>query len=327
KFTEKGEVKLSVRYRSQVAEFKVSDTGRGIDIDDQERIFDPFERIRRPGMNHVSGTGLGLTITKLLTEIMGGDISIVSSPNKGSTFKVSLMLSSIAEPIDIPEVKQEIQGYTGALKTVMVVDDDPSARGLITDILAPLGFDVIEAQDGLTCLIMLRDCSPDIMLIDVEMPGLNGWDTVIKIRQINTHVPIIMVSAAANDGNAGEDYDLGHDDYLCKPIRLLSLMELVGKHLELEWEYLPDNEKVHDISELGNMPDLKDISDIQDLPELHHLKELLRFAEIGYAKGIQQKLETMKENSQASDEFIKQIEALVNGFQFERIIEILGQFR
>jgi signal transduction histidine kinase/purine-cytosine permease-like protein/ActR/RegA family two-component response regulator len=331
KFTEKGEVKLSVRYRSQVAEFKVSDTGRGIDIDDQERIFDPFERIRRPGMNHVSGTGLGLTITKLLTEIMGGDISIVSSPNKGSTFKVSLMLSSIAEPIDIPEVKQEIQGYTGALKTVMVVDDDPSARGLITDVLAPLGFDVIEAQDGLTCLIMLKDCSPDIMLIDVEMPGLNGWETVTKIRQINTLVPIIMVSANANEGNAGEDYDLGHDDYLCKPIRLLSLMELIGKHLELEWEYLsenlPVNEQIHPISEHQGMHDLKGISDIQDLPDLHHLQELQRFAEIGYAKGIQQKLDTMKENSQASDEFIKQIEALVNGFQFERIIEILGQFR
>lgn len=319
KFTEEGEVKLSVRYRSQVAEFQVSDTGRGIDIEDQERIFAPFERIRRPGMNHVSGTGLGLTITKLLTEIMGGDIAITSAPNKGSTFKVSLMLSSIAEPIDIPEVKQEIQGYHGALKTVMVVDDDPSARGLITDMLAPLGFDVIEAQDGSTCLIMLEDCSPDIMLMDVAMPGLSGWQTVATIRQLNTVVPIIMVSADASEGNADGDYDLGHDDYLCKPIRLRTLMELIGKHLMLEWQYmpgnLPSNDKVHHLSAL------------QELPDSHHLQELLRFSEIGYAKGLQQKLQTMKENKQASMAFIEHIDALVNGFQFERIIEALGRFR
>lgn len=319
KFTEEGEVKLSVRYRSQVAEFVVSDTGRGIDIEDQERIFAPFERVRRPGMNHVSGTGLGLTITRLLTEIMGGDISLISSPNQGSTFKVSLMLSSIAEPLDIPEVKQEIQGYNGALKTVMVVDDDPSARGLITDILAPLGFEVIEAQDGLTCLKMLDDCSPDILLMDVAMPGLNGWETVTKVRQINAFVPIIMVSADAREGNADEDIDVGHDDYLCKPIRLWSLMELVGKHLMLEWEYKSDDLPVHDKKHT--------LAELKDLPDSHHLQELLRFSEIGYAKGIQQKLEIMKENKQASDEFIEQLENLVNSFQFERIIEALGRFR
>tara|TARA_R110001599_G_scaffold162973_2_gene352388 strand:- start:2679 stop:6059 length:3381 start_codon:yes stop_codon:yes gene_type:complete len=319
KFTEEGEVKLSVRYRSQVAEFVVSDTGRGIDIEDQERIFAPFERVRRPGMNHVSGTGLGLTITRLLTEIMGGDISLISSPNQGSTFKVSLMLSSIAEPLDIPEVKQEIQGYNGALKTVMVVDDDPSARGLITDILAPLGFEVIEAQDGLTCLKMLDDCSPDILLMDVAMPGLNGWETVTKVRKINAFVPIIMVSADAREGNADEDIDIGHDDYLCKPIRLWSLMELVGKHLMLEWEYKSEDLPVHDKKHT--------LAELKDLPDSHHLQELLRFSEIGYAKGIQQKLETMKENKQASDEFIEQLENLVNSFQFEQIIEALGRFR
>ena len=319
KFTEQGEVKLSVRYRSQVAEFVVSDTGRGIDQEDQERIFAPFERVSRPGMNYVSGTGLGLTITKLLTEIMGGDISMVSVPGKGSTFKVALMLSSIAEPIDIPELKQEIQGYNGSLKTVMVVDDDPSARGLITDILAPLGFDVIEAQDGLTCLKLLENCSPDMLLMDVSMPGLNGWQTVSKIRENNKVVPIIMVSADASEGAADEGTDYGHDDYLCKPIRLGALMELIGKHLVLDWEYkqstLPMKEKV------------KGLASLDELPEKAHLQELLRFCEIGYAKGMQQKLAMMKQNQQASHEFIEQIEALVNGFQFEKIIEALGRFR
>ena len=151
------------------------------------------------------------------------------------------------------------------------------------------------------------------------MPGLSGWETVTKIRQINSVVPIIMVSADANEGNAAEGYDLAHDDYLCKPIRLRSLMELIGKHLMLEWEYMPENlpinDKVHDLSAL------------KELPEPHHLQELLRFSEIGYAKGLQQKLQSMKENDLASIEFIEHIDALVNGFQFERIIEALGRFR
>lgn len=319
KFTEQGEVKLSVRYRSQVAEFVVSDTGRGIDIEDQERIFAPFERVKRPGMSHVSGTGLGLTITKLLTEIMGGDIAITSSPNKGSTFKVSLMLSSISVPVDIPEVKQEIQGYNGMLKTVMVVDDDPSARGLITDILAPLGFDVIEAQDGLACLKILQDCLPDIILMDVAMPGLSGWETVAKVRKSNVVVPIIMVSADAKADNADEDFDFGHDDYLSKPIRLQSLMELIGKHLMLEWEYKSEDLPRHD--------KIQTLEELKDLPDSNHLQELLRFSEIGYAKGIQQKLQTMKGNKQASAEFIELIEDLANGFQFERIIQVLGRFK
>lgn len=319
KFTEEGEVKLSVRYRSQVAEFEVSDTGRGIDLEDQERIFSPFERVRRPGMNYVSGTGLGLTITRLLTEIMGGDISLSSIPNVGSTFKVSLMLSRIEGKVDLPPVKKDIQGYRGGIKTILIVDDDPSARGLITDILAPIGFSVIEAQDGFTCLKMLAEYMPDMILMDIDMPGMNGWETVSLIRKGHSAVPIVMVSADASEDSGFDDYALGHDDYIFKPIRLRSLLEMIAKHLLLDWEY--KNEPTQTIQQT------KDLSKLESLPDLQHLQELLRFSEIGYAKGIQNKLDVMKEHKQASHAFIEQIESLANNFQFERIIEALGRFR
>lgn len=317
KFTDKGQVTLSVRYRSQVAEFEVTDTGMGIDPVDQERIFAPFERVRPPGMKHVSGTGLGLTITRLLTEIMGGDISVQSEVNKGSRFKVALMLSRVAAPLDLPVAKQDIQGYRGSMKTVMVVDDDPTARGLIADFLGPLGFNVLEAQDGYRCLSLCRECSPDMILMDIAMPGMNGWQTLSAVRQINTVVPVIMVSADAHESAQLEGQD--HDDYLAKPVRLQALLELIGKHLLLEWQYLEE------AGLDGQAPMI--LADLKDMPASSHIQELLRFCEIGYAKGLQQKLATMKQHQQASAEFIQQIEVLVNGFQFDRIIKALGQFR
>ena len=317
KFTEQGQVTLSVRYRSEVAEFEVTDTGMGIDMSDQERIFAPFERVRRPGMKHVSGTGLGLTITRLLTEIMGGDISVKSELNKGSRFKVALMLSRVVGPVDTPVAKQRILGYQGSLKSIMVVDDDPTARGLIADLLGPLGFNVLEAQDGFRCLSLCQECAPDMLLMDVAMPGMNGWQTLSKVREIHPTIPIIMISADANEGV--QDECRAYDDYLAKPIRLQALLELIGKHLLLDWHYqesaMPVQQQTHNLAEFT------------DLPEPQHLQELLRFCDIGYAKGVQQKLATMKQNHQATEDFIMQISALVNSFQFDTIIKALGRFR
>src|SRR5690606_12013859 len=110
KFTQRGRVKLRVRYRSQVAEFTISDTGIGIAPEDRERIFRPFERVRKPGQPHVPGTGLGLTITQLLTEIMGGEIALDSTPAQGSTFRVSLMLSRVDDPGVVPVSPADMRG-------------------------------------------------------------------------------------------------------------------------------------------------------------------------------------------------------------------------
>ena len=96
KFTNHGKVSLNFRYRNQVAEFTIRDTGVGIEEEDIQRIFKPFERVRKPSVPVAHGTGLGLTITKLLTDIMGGDLQVISTHGIGSEFRLSVMLSSIA---------------------------------------------------------------------------------------------------------------------------------------------------------------------------------------------------------------------------------------
>jgi FOG: CheY-like receiver len=219
-----------------VAEFTIIDSGVGISDEDVDRIFRPFERVRKPGMPHVPGTGLGLTITKLLTEIMGGEITLDSTPGRGSTFKVALMLSSVARPSVVPVSQRQITNYLGETKTLMVVDDDPTHRGLMSDMLSPLGFTVVEAQDGFVCLDLVEECQPDLFLLDVSMPEMDGWALARRLKEVAANTPIIMVSADAREGNAEERGKLV-DDYVVKPVKVSNLLEKIAANLDLDWRY------------------------------------------------------------------------------------------
>src|SRR5580658_4959094 len=131
KYTEAGHASLIVRYRSQVAEFEVSDTGIGIHQSDLERIFEPFERGRDPAVRALPGTGLGLTITKLLTQIMGGELLVRSVPGEGSTLTCRLLLSEASHDPAVADQPRLVRGYTGARRTVLLADDDPAHLELI----------------------------------------------------------------------------------------------------------------------------------------------------------------------------------------------------
>ena len=143
KFTDAGHVTFQVDYRHQVAEFTVADTGVGIHKNDLERIFQPFERARTAGAKATIGTGLGLTITSLLTKIMGGDIAVQSEVGNGSTFRVKLFLSEVARPRIASTMEYRVRGYAGPRQTILVVDDNEVQRDLIRELLSPLGFNVV----------------------------------------------------------------------------------------------------------------------------------------------------------------------------------------
>ena len=139
KFTETGHVTFAVRYRHQIAEFTIEDTGIGIRRSDLERIFQPFERANTAGSLVATGTGLGLTITSLLTKIMGGDITVSSEVAKGSVFRVKLFLSEVSNPRTASTMEFNVRGYAGRRQTIIVVDDYEIQRNLIRDLLEPLG--------------------------------------------------------------------------------------------------------------------------------------------------------------------------------------------
>ena len=130
KFTQTGSVQFVVHYRSPVAEFEMIDTGPGIQASDLERIFAPFERGALGVSQPQTGTGLGLTISRLLAGVMGGDIKVTSEVGKGSTFRVKILLSEVTNPTRIAPVEAPIFGYHGPRKTILITDDDPTQRDL-----------------------------------------------------------------------------------------------------------------------------------------------------------------------------------------------------
>ena len=314
KFTQQGKVTLEVRYRNQVAEFVVRDSGVGISPDNVEKIFKPFERIREPGVAPAPGTGLGLTITRLLTDIMGGDLSLQSEPGVGSRFTVALMLSSIAKPSVAPALEQTIRSYVGARKKVLVVDDDETHRTLVNNILEPIGFIVAEAKDAEECLALIPHWQPDLYLLDMNMPGMNGWELACRLREQGVKVPIVMISADAREGQHEEGVVKPHNDYLIKPVRVQALLERLGGLLELQWIYESDI----------SMP-LESAPQTlagQDLPDPDILVQLQAMAEIGHLQGLRKKLEELKQDANTSEAFVRYLEAAIRQVRMENILKL-----
>ena len=161
KFTRRGGVTFRVRRLGAVMQFEIEDTGAGIAADDLRRIFEPFERIETKGAAAVPGIGLGLTITKLLTEILGGEISVFSRPGEGSCFRVRLLLGDVRRPAAAPTARRRITAYTGRRRVVIAADDDATHRALLDETLSPLGIELLTVPDAPSCLQLAAECRPD----------------------------------------------------------------------------------------------------------------------------------------------------------------------
>lgn len=323
KYTHSGEIQFLVNYKNQVAEFKVIDSGIGIDQQSVDTIFLPFERIREPGQPYVTGTGLGLTITRLLVDIMGGDIQVKSQRGKGSEFKVALMLSSVVKPkIVASEIEKPIIGYEGERKNIFVVDDEPDHRNLLQALLSPLGFNVVTAQDGIECLDMLSHClfTPNIFLLDISMPGMSGWTLAQKIRGLYPTSTIIMTSA-----NAHVNPTLSNnpsDGLLVKPIRHSELFKQLALCADITW--ITNTQHIETESKAFHSQ--KEVMNIQ-LPE-HIKSQLIALAEIGYVNGIRNTLNTVLSSTstkQSEQDAIHQLLDMANNFQFPKFIAVIKE--
>ncbi len=319
KYTSNGRVDFDVYYRNQVAEFRITDTGVGIAAQDIERIMAPFERVQKRGVNSPSGTGLGLTISRLLVDIMGGELTVESTTGAGSCFTVSLLLSSVVQVQQAPETKRNISGYKGAPITIAVVDDEHAHRNLLRDLLSPLGFSIIEASDGFECLDTLTQQSPNLYLLDMTMPEMSGLELANKLRDKGITSPIFMISADAHEHHQTHKSQDPHDAYFVKPININALIEKIGSHLKLEWTY----------STQENNSDSQQTIDIDPsqltLPEHDLLRELLAYAQIGYKKGVTQTLDEMADLDILDQEALDYFTQLTNNLRFEQMSAYLEQ--
>ncbi|WP_340151496.1 ATP-binding protein [uncultured Sneathiella sp.] len=236
RYTETGEVKLILSYRNEVAHFEVSDTGIGIPPNKLDSIWKPFERA---GVKTVRGTGLGLTITKLLVEMMGGEIRVQSIYGQGSTFNLRMMLPAVYrsdQPRETPEAR--ITGYAGQRRSIFVLDDETDHLKLIETLLAPLGFKLYLASNLEIAREMLTMSKPDLFLLDIDLPDISGWEFAAQLRRgIHHATPIVMVSAHALEGRNKKNgpEDALHDAFIAKPVSFSNLLEQIRTLLKLDW--------------------------------------------------------------------------------------------
>ncbi|MGE4481396.1 ATP-binding protein [Acidocella sp.] len=305
KYTAEGEVRLSVRRRGQVTEFIVADTGHGIRPEDLSKIFEPFERGHLPAAHAVPGTGLGLTISKLLTEILGGEISVESILGRGSVFRVRLLLSE-ALGAEAGAPARRITAYAGPRRKLLIADDDPDHVRLITDALTPLGFMVFSAPDGPACLELSQDTMPDLVILDISMPGMSGLEVARHLRAAGGTMKILMISGNLHD--AARQGDTGYDAFLAKPIDLRALLDKIGLLLGLDW--------VHEQPK----PQIAAPVIPTALPEEDVLEELRQLARIGYVRGLEARLRELEAADPALAPFCAQLTVWLRGFELKRML-------
>lgn len=319
KFTDKGEVVFTVDYRSEVATFAVADTGPGIAEADLGRIFEPFARGEAERDRLSPGLGLGLTITRLLAETLGGDISVKSVRGEGACFQVRLMLASIARPA-ARRPARNIVGYEGRRRTLMVVDDNPDHRDLMRELLQPLDFVVLTAVDGPDCLTQTEIVKPDGFVLDILMPGMDGWALAERLRDTGQTAPILMLSANVGDGTGGQAEHQLHTDTLAKPVDLAQLLDKLHHHLGLSWRY----------AEAALAPVEQDTAEPADTrpallsPGSEALRVLRELGEIGHVRGIDEKLTELAATTR-NRPLVSLLRARVEAYDFKGYADILDE--
>jgi signal transduction histidine kinase/CheY-like chemotaxis protein len=313
KYTEEGYAALRIRYRSQVADIEVSDSGLGIHPDDIDTIFEPFERGQMPKARALPGTGLGLTITKLLTHVMGGEIVVQSTPGAGSKFRVRLMLPEAMHSVDEVRLKPEIRGYVGPPITILLADDDLNHIDFVGRILRPLGFTVLSARDGPAAVRLVSEIGPDLAMLDISMPGFNGWEVAAMLRKNGRpSLKIIVISANAQDDHPRGQADCLHDAFFVKPLDIQQMLETIRSQMGIEWIY---EAPAGDLAESspGEIPPGID----------RHLDELLQLGRIGYVRGIEAKLKEWEAVEPDATAFITHLQTIVRQFELKKYMEIL----
>ncbi len=245
KFTEKGTITISISQENKhSAQSKldliiaVSDTGIGIPEPQRDLIFDSFKQQEGQSNRKFGGTGLGLTITKRLIEMMNGKVSVESTVGVGTTFYVRLNEVAISAVSSIPTAqvtKETSADIAFENSLVLMVDDIPSNRQLIHETLTRVGLQVIEAENGLQSLAMAEKSRPDLVIMDIRMPVMDGYEATRKLRSNpkTKHIPIIALTASVEVEEKSKAIKLGFDGFLAKPIQSQLLIKELAHHLKL----------------------------------------------------------------------------------------------
>jgi signal transduction histidine kinase/DNA-binding LytR/AlgR family response regulator len=326
KFTLAGQVTFRARHAREMAYIDIEDTGPGMSEAELGQIFEPFARGSTAGQSvgGSSGAGLGLTIAKMLTDLMGGEMTVTSTPGKGSVFRSRLFLPEVhlaaggVQGAKVRPARRQPQGYEGMHRKLLVVDNEEPDRELLVQLLAPMGFELRTAASGHDCLDLLAaGYRPDVIFMDLAMAGIDGWEKLRRVRRAgHSGIHLAIVSANAFDKGIDNDVGIRPEDFILKPVRHTELIDWLERNLGLSWRY----EAPAVTLQLAAV-----VASPHVWPDAYQLASLLEVVNLGFYRGILNKLAEIEKQQPATAAFVEEMRLLARQFRFEAMATQLTQ--
>ncbi|MEM7029936.1 MAG: GAF domain-containing protein [Chloroflexota bacterium] len=311
--------------------FEVEDTGIGIEVEQLETIFQPFEQAGDQ-RHRAKGVGLGLPISYQLVDLMGGDLMVESQIGQGSRFWFEIAVPIVSGDIPtVDEPKSRIIGFQPNERfnqqnpiKVLVVDDIAENRAMIQALLSPLGFTIFEAADGQEGLSQAQQHQPDVIVLDKVMPVLDGLATARQMRQMPAlkETVIIIASASVFEQDYQASLAAGANAFVPKPIYLENLLKEIKAHLNVTWIYAPINKMAP--SGLASQVEAGSVEIIPPPPE--EMATLYELAVYGNMRRIQEQADHIVSLGQQYAPFAHQLRILANEFEEEKILSLVKQY-
>jgi signal transduction histidine kinase/DNA-binding NarL/FixJ family response regulator len=336
KFTDSGSVTLLIEH-VEVTEkpgfsekpgfytlrFSVKDTGVGMTTEQLTKIFLPFEQVGDT-KKQSEGTGLGLAISHKIVDLMGSQIQVQSEVGQGSTFWFEVEVAEAKEWAIASRTPEQgmITGYEGEPRKVLVVDDRWENRSVVVSLLEPLGFDVIEANDGQAGWEAAIAHSPDLIITDLMMPVMDGYQLLKQIRGSGALKDVVTIASSATvfESNQQEAIDAGANVFLPKPVQADLLLQTLQQQLKLEW--------VYEQTEVRSSNAVSDANQLLDLvpPATEALQKLHTLLSAGDTQGIIEMAEQLSASDATLVPFAQRITQLANSFQLKPLRSLIESY-
>ncbi|MCV6639187.1 response regulator [Candidatus Albibeggiatoa sp. nov. NOAA] len=332
KFTDQGGVTFTSTYKNNQLQFQIVDTGIGIEQYRLDEIFKPFEQAGDINQK-AEGTGLGLTITRNLTEMLQGELRVTSTPNQGSIFTITIPVQETTVAVMKAKTPVVVKGYQHTKNiskpfSILIVDDKPENISVLQNLLEPLQFTVVAANNGQAAWEAMEKQAFDLLITDLVMPVMDGFELARRIRKHPewNQVPIIAASASVFDYQQSESLEAGCNTFLPKPIHLEELLQAIHDYLPLEWVCEQEDTRSQLDEPIQPIDDALSHTEAQIELRTEYASKLFELGMMGDIGELNQYLDGLHSEGELATPLFKQLKDLTAQFDSDEICEIVKPY-